>query len=140
MTIGKMSKTNWFGLVVAFIFLDQLSKYLFVTYWPDLVHYNTGSAFSLPIPMIVAVIISFAFIALAIYMHGRDKLSDWIWLLIFAGTVGNLIDRLFRGSVTDFIDVGFWPVFNLADTYLSTAGLMLFVFYVILGRDYGRTK
>src|SRR6185369_8784462 len=36
--------------------------------------------------------------------------------LAIGGGGGNLVDRLWRGSVLDFVDVGFWPVFNLADT------------------------
>jgi len=35
--------------------------------------------------------------------------------LVLGGTVGNLVDRLLLGYVTDFIDVGFWPAFNVAD-------------------------
>ena len=36
--------------------------------------------------------------------------------LVLGGTVGNLIDRLRSGYVTDFIDFGFWPAFNIADS------------------------
>ena len=43
---------------------------------------------------------------------------------IIGGTVGNLWDRVFRGGVIDFIDVKFWPIFNLADIFI-TAGVVL---------------
>ena len=48
---------------------------------------------------------------------------------MLAGTVGNLIDRMVFGYVIDFINIGFWPVFNLADVYLSLAILYLFSTY-----------
>lgn len=40
------------------------------------------------------------------------------------GASGNLLDRLWRGGVVDFIDFGFWPVFNLADTAIIVGGLI----------------
>jgi signal peptidase II len=46
--------------------------------------------------------------------------------LVTAGLAGNLIDRLFRGAVVDFVDLRVWPVFNLADA-LVVAGLLVLV-------------
>ena len=46
--------------------------------------------------------------------------------LILGGTVGNLIGRLFIGYVTDFIDFGFWPAFNIADSS-AVVGTILFI-------------
>ena len=40
------------------------------------------------------------------------------------GASGNLLDRLWRGGVVDFLDFGFWPVFNLADTAIVVGGLL----------------
>jgi signal peptidase II len=40
------------------------------------------------------------------------------------GAGGNLLDRLWRGGIVDFIDFGFWPVFNLADTAIVVGGLI----------------
>ena len=47
--------------------------------------------------------------------------------LVLGGTVGNLIDRLCFGYVTDFIDVGIWPAFNVADSAI-TVGVLIFVY------------
>ncbi len=47
-------------------------------------------------------------------------------ILLTAGAIGNYLDRLLRGYVVDFIDVGRWPVFNVADAYL-TLGFVLVV-------------
>jgi signal peptidase II len=46
--------------------------------------------------------------------------------LALGGATGNLLDRLLRGHVVDFIEIGFWPVFNIADVgIVAGLGLML---------------
>ncbi|MBU2567325.1 MAG: signal peptidase II [Elusimicrobia bacterium] len=57
-------------------------------------------------------------------LYGRVAMS-----LIFGGAVGNLIDRIFVGKVIDFIDVHFWPVFNVADSCITVGGIILFLFF-----------
>jgi signal peptidase II len=46
-------------------------------------------------------------------------------LLISAGAVGNGLDRLFRGYVVDFLYLHHWPVFNLADIYITVGAILL---------------
>ncbi len=49
----------------------------------------------------------------------------------FAGAIGNLVDRIFRGPVTDFISVGDFPVFNIADSSITVGvGLLLLTFWL----------
>ncbi len=59
-----------------------------------------------------------------------NKFSRFVFGLILGGTVGNLIDRAqpALGGVTDFIDVGFWPTFNVADSAI-TIGMVFFIVY-----------
>jgi signal peptidase II len=45
--------------------------------------------------------------------------------LILAGTLGNLIDRLFLGYVVDFFDFRIWPVFNIADSAITVGAILL---------------
>jgi len=98
---------------------------------------NTGAAFSLFTGMsnylaIVAILIS----CLVIYLHFRlpaKQLSCQLALgFILGGSLGNLIDRLGRGFVVDYIDFGWWPVFNLADIMINV-GVALLLFYFIFG-------
>jgi signal peptidase II len=48
--------------------------------------------------------------------------------LVLAGALGNLIDRAFHGYVVDFLHVPYWPVFNVADIYVTVGGLALLLF------------
>ena len=50
--------------------------------------------------------------------------------MVLGGTVGNLIDRLRFGYVTDFIDFGFWPAFNIADSAI-VVGVIIFAYSLL---------
>ncbi len=54
--------------------------------------------------------------------------------LLVGGSTGNLVDRVRLGHVTDFLDVGFWPAFNLADTFIVTGVAILLATLVSLER------
>lgn len=47
--------------------------------------------------------------------------------LLAGGATGNLIDRIFRGNVIDFLDFRVWPVFNVADTCICIAAVLFFI-------------
>ena len=50
--------------------------------------------------------------------------------LVLGGTVGNLVDRLRLGYVTDFIDVGIWPMFNISDSAI-VVGVIIFAYSLL---------
>ena len=50
--------------------------------------------------------------------------------LVVGGSVSNLFDRVVHGYVTDFVDFGFWPSFNLADTFI-VLGVAVLIFFLI---------
>jgi signal peptidase II len=102
---------------------------------------NTGAAFglfpdqTLALAIVSAVGIVFVLVyAFVIYRHYPflDSSSNWVALgLILGGTIGNLIERLLyllghSDGVTDFIHIGWWPPFNLADSAV-VVGVVLFV-------------
>jgi signal peptidase II len=60
--------------------------------------------------------------ALVVRHNGR---WNWPYILLVAGSLGNLMDRLLRGSVTDFLRIPHWPAFNLADIFIVTGVLIL---------------
>tara|TARA_B100001245_G_C22631712_1_gene311142 strand:+ start:92 stop:280 length:189 start_codon:yes stop_codon:yes gene_type:complete len=53
--------------------------------------------------------------------------------LILGGAVGNLIDRIRLGTVVDFIDVGWWPVFNIADSSI-VSGIGILIVLTVSGK------
>ena len=147
---------RWWGVVLGLPFLllitaDQLTKLWVRSYEEGEVIYqlgfiqlthvqNTGASFgifkghsfTLMIVDIVGIVI---LLAMAFYIYRRlpnlvTLLNTIAFSLILAGTVGNLIDRVRLEHVTDFIDVGFWPVFNVADSAV-TVGAALIVFSLI---------
>ena len=95
---------------------------------------NTGSAFGLfPSQTALLILASLVGIAILIIFYRRQPIpSMWLRLslgLQLGGAAGNLADRLTLGSVTDFIAVGRWPVFNLADTAIVTGiGILAWFF------------
>jgi len=92
---------------------------------------NTGVAFSLfqNIPQfltIVALGITAGVIyAYARHMPNRSPLIQVSVGLIVGGALGNVIDRLRLGYVVDFIQVGWWPVFNIADSAICVGAALL---------------
>ena len=52
--------------------------------------------------------------------------------LPLGGAIGNLIDRLRRGDVTDFIDLRWWPVFNVADTAITIGAFLVAYYYFFI--------
>ena len=104
---------------------------------------NTGTAFGLfPDQTVLLTVASVAAIGFIIYFHrthgGRDWLSKLTIGLLLGGAFGNLLDRVVAGAVTDFIDVGSWPIFNIADSSI-VVGIALLVARLLLWGDGGET-
>lgn len=92
---------------------------------------NSGAAFGILqgynlLFIIVGVIVA---VVLLVYRKKLKGLGFYGGVLLFSGVIGNLIDRIFLGHVRDFIDLGFWPSFNLADSY-NTIGVILLIIYI----------
>jgi signal peptidase II len=127
--------------------MDQITKWLIIlnfslgerlTVFQPWLHFtyvtNTGAAFGI-FPGRAWFFVAFSFIIIAgIVFYNcfyRPALNMRITTaLITGGAAGNLIDRLFRSEVVDFIDLGWWPVFNVADSaiFCGAAGLLFFTF------------
>lgn len=95
---------------------------------------NTGIAFSIAIPPAILIPLNLIiFVALIVFLCKKldlnKKLSLTIISLMAAGATGNLFDRLYHGFVIDFISIGNFPVFNLADTFITVSVFLLIVFY-----------
>ena len=96
---------------------------------------NSGAAFGFApagagLFLLASVIVA---LGLAIYVI-RNQGDEWTFAalgLIMGGTVGNGFDRVINGTVTDFINVHFWPVFNVADSAISIGVILMLAGYLI---------
>ncbi len=112
--------------------LMWLMPYARLVHW-----YNTGVAFGMFqgygwVSGVLAVVV----VGLIVYYYPRPEARDW-WMRLAlgmqaAGALGNLIDRLMlNGKVTDFISVGTFPVFNIADASITVGvGVLLLGVYL----------
>ena len=135
-------------IALAVIGLDQLTKYLIranmglgesipregifrITYVT-----NTGGAFGIFASQtfllaLIAVIGISVFLIYLRYIPLKSRLLKIGLGLDLGGAIGNLIDRLrLEGKVTDFIDIGPWPVFNVADSAI-VVGTILIAYYLL---------
>ena len=144
-------------LAILVLVLDQFSKFLVRD---QLLHYqsfpatgffrfthtfNTGSAFGIfqnqNTPLIFVSVIGIGILIL-IYRSQRTPtgLLRLSLGLQIGGAMGNLLDRLILKHVTDFIDVGPWPVFNLADASIITGLVILAWIFLVSETDDKKTS
>ena len=99
---------------------------------------NSGAAFGIApagasLFLIASMVVS---VGLVVYVARTSSplWTDAVLGLILGGTFGNGFDRLVYGTVTDFVNVHFWPVFNVADSAVSV-GVVLLIAGTVLRRD-----
>ena len=138
------------AIVVTVVVLDQLTKIWAVAALSDgpidvvgstaqfQLARNAGGAFSFVSGAGVTPVLAIIAIGVAIYLvrmvgQADDRLMVVALSLILGGALGNLTDRfvrspgIMRGEVIDFVRVGWWPIFNVADSALSIGILLLLV-------------
>ncbi|MGC8877686.1 MAG: signal peptidase II [Anaerolineae bacterium] len=136
-------------IVAVVVSLDQLSKSWVVAWLPEghwwspwsggaaeifrITHTtNSGAAFGLfpnqgSLFILIAIIVVIAIVIYYRHLPAEDWLIRISLGLQLGGAIGNLIDRLRFGYVVDFIDISFWPIFNLADASI-TIGVLLIIY------------
>ena len=135
-------------LAVLVFFLDQFSKYLvreFLLLYQSfpaegffrITHtFNTGSIFGIFQGQNTAfILVSFVGVAVLLLLYHSQRFPTGLLRLSLGlqlgGAFGNLLDRVRLGHVTDWVDVGPWPVFNVADACIVT-GLVLLAWMFIM--------
>jgi signal peptidase II len=97
---------------------------------------NTGASFG----MFQNANIAFVMLTLLIvggiiyYVSTLEHANDWMWVaagLYLGGAVGNLIDRLLIGSVTDFVSIGSFYIFNVADASINISVALLVILWIL---------
>ena len=160
MTAPKPNALPWLALSALVIALDQWTKHIAVgaleylrpvAVIPGFLNwtlaYNTGAAFSFLhdaggwqrwLFTIIAIVASIVFA----FWLARTRRGDWRnavpLALIIGGALGNLVDRLIAGKVTDFIEV-YWrdwsfPAFNVADSAVCVGAFLLIVLGLVAGK------
>jgi signal peptidase II len=122
-----------------FIYLD-LNSFLPLTPFLDLTHiHNFGISFGLfagQLPAWFLSLIGIFIIFCIIYMLIKSKniIEKWALLMIIAGGISNIFDRMINGYVIDFVYLHYsemyWPAFNFADIYISI-GIIIFLYQVL---------
>ncbi len=136
------------GIAGFIVVVDQWTKYLVRTQIPfagswspfvwlepyvRIVHWqNTGAAFGMLqgfglVFAILAVIVSIAILYYFPHVPGNEWAIRLAMAMQLGGAVGNLIDRIMIGTVTDFVSVGTFAVFNVADACISVGTVILIV-------------
>ncbi|MDP2778494.1 MAG: signal peptidase II [Anaerolineales bacterium] len=105
--------------------LIWLSPYARIVHW-----YNSGAAFGMfQNGNLIFTILAFIVIGAIFYYYPFVQNEDWTLKLAMglqlAGAAGNLVDRLMMGKVTDFISIGTFPVFNVADSSITIGVVVL---------------
>lgn len=96
--------------------------------------HNRGVAFGLAdgagAPLIVLTMVALGVVA---YLFARNPTRPGMWVaagLLAGGAIGNLVDRVRVGEVTDYVDLSPWPAFNLADVAITLGVLVLVFIYL----------
>ena len=148
-------------MVLGIVGLDQFTKYLTVANIPlyaeteaipGLFHFtyvqNTGAAWSAFQGM--TWMFALVFVAFGVFLvwefsknkMGFTTLERWCLVAVFGGGLGNMIDRIRLGFVIDMIEVDFirFPVFNVADCFISCGCILLMVHLIFFNRQFWKDE
>lgn len=127
-----------FGILI--IILDQIVKFLMIDKNIIIIENvlkftftkNYGMAFSIGNGLISIIISSVLIIVLLVFIIvKRNEIKNFMpYILILSGGFSNLIDRIFRGYVIDYISVFKFAIFNIADSFVVIGILMLVFIYI----------
>ena len=148
---NPMGRYGLIALSILVVIVDQLSKFVirnnfslyesknFIPGWDWILIYNEGSAFGFLAhqggwqQFLFGGLALFISIGLIYYILWKEyhRLTGLAFSFILGGSLGNLIDRIADGRVTDFIDwyvSGYhWPAFNIADSFISVGVVLLII-------------
>ena len=135
-----------FSTALIVLIIDQLTKFLIKTNFQlnesaalikNIFHltyiHNFGAGFGLlQQQKWILVFISLVVVGVILYYLDRikekEKLLQFLVGFVLGGTIGNLIDRLSFGYVIDFLDFQVWPIFNLADSFVTIGVIGLIIY------------
>lgn len=122
------------------LIIDQILKFIVVAsncdvtiipkYFNLIYLQNTGGVYGIFEDNNLAFCIVSAIVLIILFMYSKNvtkdnKLKQVLWQFIIAGGVSNLIDRIFRGFVVDFVQMIGFGVFNLADAFIVMSAVII---------------
>lgn len=144
----------WTSVAAFIVVLDQLTKYWVMNgignkvihAIPGLIDFvyvkNTGAAFSILSDSTTLLGVISVLFCLGVLVYWYFKKPEHILLktsltLLFAGALGNAVDRIFRGYVVDFIETVFieFPVFNVADIAITFGAVIMAIYVIFFDKD-----
>ena len=145
-----MKKITIFSLLI--IILDQIIKFVVIqnmelyssiiiikNFFNITYVHNTGAAFSILSGNVVFLSLISLIVLVAIYIYlskkkSFSKIQTITYSMLIGGIVGNMIDRIFRGFVIDYLDFSIlkynFPVFNFADICIVVSAIILLIFSI----------
>ncbi len=134
-----------FIMIISLILIDQISKNVLQYYYKEPVKYglitiefikNKGVAFGINQGNTKNIVITLLIICFILnYVKNQikyiDEKTSFSLSLILAGGISNLIDRIIKGGVVDFISIKNFAIINVADFYI-VFGLFLFIIFFII--------
>lgn len=121
----KVRKKERKIIFASVLLIDQLSKFLIIKF--GLASINQGVLFgTLFHGSITSLLFVFLILGLAMFWYFKRSYNLGL-LLVIAGGISNLIDRLYRGGVVDFIKLPVGPAFNLADLAIVLGCVLLLI-------------
>ena len=136
-------------IVISLIIIDQLSKFLIIKHYHEPIGNefikieiaeNQGIAFGINsgnnkniIITIIVLIIIINFIRNQI--ERIDTKTNISVSMILAGGISNLIDRIFRGYIVDFISLNNFAIFNIADMFIVIGWILLIIFIIKFAKE-----
>jgi signal peptidase II len=130
----KKKKISFLFFIIIFIIVlfDQSIKFIVKANFRYIT--NPGSLWGL-FPNATNLLIWLSFIIIGIFLFyyeeiQKSKLCQIGSGLVVGGAIGNLIDRILYKAVIDFINLKFWPLFNIADSAISIGIILLIIYFI----------
>lgn len=118
---------------LSFALIARIFSYIIINFDLLPLFQNTGIAFSLPLSGLPQKIVTIVAISALFYFSNqfvKNKSSMLAVSLIIGGGLANAFERFYYGYVIDYFNIQIWPVFNMADSFI-TIGAALLIFNLI---------
>lgn len=133
---------NFVCITFVLVFIDQAVKIIVQKYYSHLIILNKGVFFGWVDNIFITALSIITGLLLLIFLIRYIQIKDWVELtavsMLIAGAASNVLDRILRGSVMDYIQMPYlswWPKFNIADCFIFL-GIIVYLYHLLELRQY----